>query len=96
MRCLEILSEAELSLTFMDEREAEIIAKSLEPDNQPLPRGLKLKMTRAGKVILFEIRCERGVRSLLTTLDDILCMANLTLKAIRSLERSKHASSKPS
>ena len=93
---MEILSEAELSLTFMDEREAEIIAKSLEPDNQPLPRGLKLKMTRAGKVILFEIRCERGVRSLLTTLDDILCMANLTLKAIRSLERSKHASSKPS
>ena len=93
---MEILSEAELSLTFMDEREAEIIAKSLEPDNQPLPRGLKLKMTRAGKVILFEIRCERGVRSLLTTLDDILCMANLALKAIRSLERSKHASSKPS
>ena len=93
---MEILSEAELSLTFMDEREAEIIAKSLEPDNQPLPRGLKLKMTRAGKMILFEIKCERGVRSLLTTLDDILCMANLALKTIRSLKRSKQASSKPS
>ena len=76
---MEILSEADLRLTFKDEKEAEIITKSLEQDNRPLPRGLTLKMVRDGKVILFEIRCERRVRSLLTTIDDILSMANLVL-----------------
>jgi len=86
VRCLEILSEAELRMTFDNDEEAKIIAKSLEPDNQPLPKGLTLKMTHDGNVILFKIRCERNVRSLLTTMDDILCMANLALKTIRSLE----------
>ena len=86
MRCLEILSEAEIRLTFENEEEAEIIAKSLEPDNQPLPRGLTLKMIRNGSAILFKIKCERSVRSLLTTMDDILCMANLALKTMRSLK----------
>jgi len=86
VRCLEILSEAELRLTFENEEEAEIIAKSLEPDNRPLPKGLMLKMNHDGNVILFKIKCERSVRSLLTTMDDILCMANLALKTIRSLK----------
>lgn len=83
---MEILSEAELKLTFKDEEEAEIIARSLEPDNQPLPRGLTLKMIHRGNMIIFRIRCERSVRSLLTTMDDILCMTNLALKTIKSLK----------
>ena len=76
----EALSLAELRLSFDEEWKAKLIEKALAPDNQPLPRGLSIEMERIEKDLIFRVRCERTIRSLLTTLDDFLAMAILALK----------------
>ena len=84
-RSLEVRSRADLRLVFGGEEEAELAARAIEPDNQPLPRGLELEMRRAGKEVLIQIRCERTLASLLATLDDILAMMLLALRVARGV-----------
>jgi len=76
-------SEAELVMKFEDEKLAELVLKSLSPDNEPLPTGLRIVAHRDGKAVVFKIYCKRPIKSLLATLDDIVSMAILALKAVR-------------
>lgn len=82
-----IFTEAELTMRFEDEKITEVVMRSLAPDNEPLPRGLSIEMRREGNAVIFKINCHRTVRSLLTTLDDILSMSILVLRCLKSVER---------
>jgi hypothetical protein len=79
---------AELRVTFCDDRESEGALRSLLPDNEPLPPGLSIEMIRDGEVLVAEIACDRGVDSLLSTLDDLLASLNLAEKALCSRDRA--------
>jgi hypothetical protein len=80
--------KAELRVTFCDDRESEGALRSLLPDNEPLPPGLSIEMIRSGKVLVAEISCERGVDSLLSTLDDLLASLNLTERTLCNRDRA--------
>lgn len=82
-RSSEVKSRARLSLLFESEEEAELAASSVEPDNEPLPRGLELVMEREGSRVEVVVLCDRTLASLLTTLDDLLSMMLLSLKVAR-------------
>lgn len=83
----DIFMEGELIMCFEDEHVAEVVMKSLAPDNEPLPSGLSIEMHRERNAIIFRILCHRSVRSLLTTLDDIISMSVLALKCLRAIGR---------
>ncbi len=76
------VSRAELRVFFCDDRESEGALRSLVPDNEPLPPGLSIGMAREGNVLVAEVSCERGVDSLLATLDELLSSLNLAEKAL--------------
>ncbi len=75
--------EAELTMHFVNERIAELVMKSLAPDNEPLPRGLSIEMRQEGDAVIFKVLCNRPVRSLLATLDDIISMSLLVLRCLK-------------
>jgi len=77
-------AEAELLMNFENEKLAELVLRSLEPDNEPLPEGLKLDVKRDGRTIRFRIYSRRAVSSLLATIDDILAMAILVLRTVKA------------
>ena len=78
---VEVQAEARLVMNFADERTADRVLKALAPDNEPLPRGLRINARRTGSAVVFEIYSERTVMSLLATIDDIVSMASLAEKA---------------
>ena len=77
-------AEAELLMSFESGGLAELVLRSLEPDNEPLPEGLRLDVEREGRTIRFRIYSSRPVSSLLTTIDDILAMAALVLRVVKA------------
>lgn len=87
MSSAETSMEAELTMRFDNEEVAELVMKSLAPDNEPLPEGLNIEMHREGNAVIFKIICHRSVRSLLAILDDILSMSILALKCLKITSR---------
>ena len=81
-----VKSEAELKMEFDSELTAELVMRSLQPDNEPLPKGLSITVSRDGHLLIFKVRSERPIMSLLATLDDIIASTILVLKAIQALE----------
>lgn len=81
-----VFAVAELTTRFRGEEIAEIVMSSLAPDNEPLPEGLSIEVRREGNAVTFKIISNRTIRSLLTTLDDILSMSILILRCLRSVE----------
>ncbi|MDJ0275105.1 MAG: KEOPS complex subunit Pcc1 [Nitrososphaerota archaeon] len=77
-------STAEMRVRFCDEVEAEGALRSLAPDNEPLPKGLSISMARDGVELVVKVGCERGVDSLLATLDELLMSLNLAERALCS------------
>jgi len=77
-------AEAELLMSFESGGLAELVLRSLEPDNAPLPEGLRLDVEREGRTIRFRIYSSRPVSSLLATIDDILAMAALVLRVVKA------------
>ncbi|MCS6788500.1 MAG: KEOPS complex subunit Pcc1 [Aigarchaeota archaeon] len=75
-------SVAELRIEFCDELEAERVLKAIAPDNEPLPRGLRVEMRQEGKQLLVLVECSRGTDSLLATVDDVLSAIHLAERVI--------------
>ncbi|MEM2040496.1 MAG: KEOPS complex subunit Pcc1 [Nitrososphaerota archaeon] len=73
---------ATIMIKFCDESEAASVLKAVEPDNSPLPPGLRIETRQEGSTISFEIICERGPESLLSTVDDLLAAIQLAEKTI--------------
>jgi hypothetical protein len=79
--------EARVRMCFEDSSTAEIVMMALQPDNEPLPRGIELSARMSGREVVFEVRSRRPIMSLLATIDDILASAMLALKALQSVGR---------
>ena len=81
-----VKSEAELRMKFETESAARLVEKSLQPDNEPLPKGLRIGVKRKGRLLVFKVSSERPLTSLLATLDDVIASAALVLKVIQAVE----------
>ncbi len=85
---MRVSSRADLRVAFCDDRESEGALRSLLPDNEPLPPGLSVEMVIEGRELVVKVRCERGVDSLLATLDDLLASLNLAERVLCSRDRT--------
>ena len=83
MKRSEIESKIEIILEFSEKDIAKKIFKAINPDNKPLPKGLKIKSWIDNKKIFFYIECKRGLSSLLFTINDIFEMISLSEKTLK-------------
>ena len=87
--------EAEVRISYENEREAEAVAQAVSPDNVKVPRGLFIKTTRSGSEVLTQIRCELRLQTLIATIDDLLCCVSTAEKAFSVAKRLEAPSSDP-
>ncbi len=81
--------EAEITIFYEDGEFARAIAEAVSPDNVKVPPGLYVKTENRGKSIWAYVKCKRGIKTFIATVDDLLSaisMAEKTLKAARKLE----------
>jgi len=68
--------EAELRISYENEREAKAVSQAVSPDNTKVPSGLSIKTTQRESEVLTRIRCELRLQTLIATIDDLLsCIA---------------------
>ena len=73
--------EAEITLSYKNEREAEAVAKAVSPDNVEVPPGLLIRTTRKGFKVFTWVRCETRLQTFTATIDDLLCCISIAEKA---------------
>jgi hypothetical protein len=72
--------EAEICLSYRNEREAEAVAKAVSPDNVEVPSGLYVKTVRNGSDVLTRIECQTRLQTLIATIDDLLACVSVAEK----------------
>jgi hypothetical protein len=63
---------AKISIEYRNQKQAEIVTKSLIPDNKPLPKGISIDMSANGREANIIVECVCKPETLLSTIDDIL------------------------
>jgi hypothetical protein len=72
--------EAEIRLSYQNEREAEAVAKAVSPDNVEVPPGLQVKTVRKGSDVLTRVECQTRLQTLIATIDDLLACVSVAEK----------------
>lgn len=72
--------EAEILLTYQNEREAKAVAKAVSPDNLEVPPGLYIETIRNGSDVLTKVECQTRLQTLIATLDDLLACVSVAEK----------------
>jgi hypothetical protein len=72
--------EAEIRLSYGNEREAEAVAKAVSPDNVEVPLGLYIETVRNGSEVLTKVECQKRLQTLIATLDDLLACVSVAEK----------------
>ena len=72
--------EAEILLTYQNEREAEAVAKAVSPDNLKVPPGLYIETVRNGSDVFTKVECQTRLQTLIATLDDLLACVSVAEK----------------
>jgi tRNA threonylcarbamoyladenosine modification (KEOPS) complex Pcc1 subunit len=73
--------EAEIRLSYQNEREAEAVAKAVSPDNVEVPPGLHIETLRSGSDVHTTIECQTRLQTLIATIDDLLACVSVAEKA---------------
>ena len=73
--------EAEITLSYKNEREAEAVAEAVSPDNVKVPAGLFVKTTRKGSEVFTTIECKTRLETFVATIDDLLSCVSVAEKA---------------
>jgi len=72
--------EAEIRLSYQNEREAEAVAKAVSPDNMEVPSGLYIETVRNGSDVLTNVVCQTRLQTLIATIDDLLACVSVAEK----------------
>ncbi len=75
--------EAEIRLSYQNEREAEAVAKAVSPDNVEVPPGLYVKTVRNGFDVLTKVECQTRLQTLIATIDDLLACVSVAEKTFK-------------
>ena len=78
--------EAEIRLSYKNEREAEAVAKAVSPDNVKVPQGLYVKTVRKGSEVYTKVECQKRLATLIATLDDLLACVSVAEKTFSIAE----------
>ena len=81
--------EAEIKLSYKNEREAEAVAKAVSPDNVEVPPGLFVKTVRRGPQVFTTIECQTKLQTFIATIDDLLSCVSVSEKAFSVAKRLK-------
>jgi hypothetical protein len=73
--------EAEIRLSYKNEREAEAVEKAVSPDNVEVPPGLHIETARNGSDVLTTIECQTRLQTLIATIDDLLACVSVAEKS---------------
>ncbi|MCJ7720859.1 hypothetical protein MUO98_00415 [Candidatus Bathyarchaeota archaeon] len=73
--------EAEIRLSYRNEREAEAVARAVSPDNVEVPQGLFIKTVRNGSEVYTKVECQTRLQTLIATLDDLLACVSVAERA---------------
>ena len=79
--------EAEIRLSYKNEREAEAVAKPVSPDNVEVPQGLYIETVRDGSTVYTKIECQTRLQTLIATLDDLLACVSVAEKTFKVAKR---------
>ncbi|MFX1261033.1 MAG: CTAG/PCC1 family protein [Promethearchaeota archaeon] len=78
--------KAVIELTLEFPLEAEEVLQAISPDNFPLPPGLEIDSQVKDNVLVVEINCSRGPKSLGATIEDLMGAIDLSLRTMRTIE----------
>ncbi|MHA1926386.1 MAG: CTAG/PCC1 family protein [Candidatus Thorarchaeota archaeon] len=78
--------KAVIELNFASSLEAKEVLQAISPDNFPLPPGLEIDSRVKENVLVVEIICSRGPRSLGATVEDLMSAIDLSLRTMKSIE----------
>ena len=81
--------EAEIKLSYKNEREAEAVAKAVSPDNVEVPPGLFVKTVRRDLQVFSTIECQTKMQTFIATIDDLLSCVSVSEKAFSVAKRLK-------
>ena len=76
---------ATIKLNFSSVEIANRTLEAINPDNIPLPKGLKIDCSVEEAKLVIRIQCERGIGSLGATLEDIMSSIDLSLRTSDSI-----------
>ena len=81
--------EAEIRLSYRNEREAEAVAKAVSPDNIEVPSGLAVKTMKEKTEVLTRVECQTRLQTFIATLDDLLSCVSVAEKTFTVAEKIK-------
>jgi len=81
--------EAEIVLSYKNEREAEAVANAVSPDNFGVPRGLFIKTIQKGAKVLTTVKCDLSLQTFMATIDDLLKCVSVAEKAFTTVANLK-------
>ncbi|MHA2070117.1 MAG: KEOPS complex subunit Pcc1 [Candidatus Thorarchaeota archaeon] len=77
---------AVIELNLESSLEAKEALQAISPDNFPLPSGLEIDTRVNENVLVVEIACSRGPKSLGATVEDLMSAIDLSLRTMKSIE----------
>ena len=82
--------EAEIRLSYKNQREAQAVAKAVSPDNVEVPSGLLIETVRNGSEVLTTIECQKKLATLIATIDDLLACVSVAEKTFQVAKKYLH------
>lgn len=84
MSCIQ---EACITIEYGSEKEAECIASAVSPDNMIPGADLTIETWSTGREAHCVVRCKKGLRSLVYTLDDLLLSIKIAEQILYDLRK---------
>jgi hypothetical protein len=75
--------EAEIRLSYRNEREAETVTKAISPDNMEVPKGLQIDTLQHASEVNTKIKCQTRLATLIATIDDLLACVSVAEKTFK-------------
>jgi tRNA threonylcarbamoyladenosine modification (KEOPS) complex Pcc1 subunit len=75
--------EAEIRLSYRNEREAETVKKAISPDNMEVPKGLQIDTLQHDSEVNTKIKCQTRLATLIATIDDLLACVSVAEKTFK-------------
>ena len=75
--------ETKIVISYKNEKEAEVVAKAVSPDNIEIPSGLIIRTITEGSKVLTSVECQTGLKTLISTLDDLLSCISVAEKTFK-------------
>lgn len=79
--------EAKIVISYKNEKEADVVAKAVSPDNIEIPSGLFIKTITGGSKVLTTVESQTGLKTLISTLDDFLACVSVAEKTFKLVKK---------